>query len=86
MMLWLLRIFGVVALAGFGAAYLWQQRQGVGARLAVPVLNWVDSTARLSRSMAGQVAGLHSGRLGAYVLTSIVGVAAILLVARALAP
>jgi hypothetical protein len=36
--------------------------------------------------MAGQVAGLHSGRLGAYVLTSIVGVAAILLVARALAP
>jgi NADH-quinone oxidoreductase subunit L len=79
-------VAGLLGLAGFGAAYLWQQRQGVGARLAVPVLNWVDSTARLSRSMAGQVAGLHSGRLGAYVLTSIVGVAAILLVARALAP
>jgi NADH:ubiquinone oxidoreductase subunit 5 (subunit L)/multisubunit Na+/H+ antiporter MnhA subunit len=75
---------GALGLAGFGAAYWWRQQAGAGARLPETSLRWVDPTATGGQHLAAQVAAIHSGRLGAYVLTSVVGLALILLLAKAL--
>jgi NADH:ubiquinone oxidoreductase subunit 5 (subunit L)/multisubunit Na+/H+ antiporter MnhA subunit len=75
---------GALGLAGFGAAYWWRQQAGAGARLPETGLRWVDPTATGGQHLAAQVAAIHSGRLGAYVLTSVVGLALILLLAKAL--
>jgi NADH-quinone oxidoreductase subunit L len=77
---------GALGLAGFGAAYLWRQRAGADARLPAARLDWVEASAALGRALAAEVTASHSGRLGTYVLTSIVGTAAVLLLARTLTP
>ena len=74
---------GALGLAGFGVAYLWRQRSGeVAPVLRLGGLPWVDATARASRGLADGVAALHTGRLSTYLLTSVVGLAVILLLAR----
>jgi len=75
-----------LGLIGFGLAYVWRQRIGAEAGLPPTGLSWVDATAAGSRALAGQVASINSGRLGAYVLTSVVGVAVILLLAKTVMP
>lgn len=75
-----------LGLAGFGAAYLWRQRSPT----EVPILRlgglpWVEATAGASRGLAEGVAALHTGRLSSYLLTSVVGLAVILLLARTVA-
>ena len=79
-------VAGLLGLAGFGVAYWWSQRAGAGARLPETGLRWVDATATASYDLADQVAAIHSGRLGAYVLTSVVGLAVVLLLAKTLVP
>jgi NADH-quinone oxidoreductase subunit L len=77
-------IAGVLGLAGFAAAAWWRQRAGAAAQLPESGLRWVDPTAARGQRLASQVAAIHSGRLGAYVATSVVGLALILLLAKAL--
>jgi NADH-quinone oxidoreductase subunit L len=72
----------LLGLAGFGAAYLWRKRAGAAARLPAGGLPWVAATARASQVLALEVAAVNSGRLGAYVFTSVVGLAIVLLLTR----
>jgi NADH-quinone oxidoreductase subunit L len=76
----------LLGLAGFGLAYLWRQRAGAAARLPAGGFGWVEATAAANQGLANQVAGLNSGRLGAYILSSVLGVALILLLARTVMP
>jgi NADH-quinone oxidoreductase subunit L len=75
-----------LGLAGFGVAYFWSQRAGARARLPITGLPWVKTTADAGQELATQVAALNTGRLSVYVLTSIVGLAVVLLLARTLVP
>jgi hypothetical protein len=79
-------VAAVLGLAGFYVAYLWSRRDGAEARLPAFGLGWVEATAAAGRGLATEVATLHNGRLGTYVLTSVVGVALVLLLARTLVP
>ena len=79
-------VAALLGLAGFGAAYLWRQRAGAEAQLPAGGLGWVEGTATGSQALAGQVAAINSGRLGAYILASVLGLAAILLLTRTVMP
>jgi NADH-quinone oxidoreductase subunit L len=71
-----------LGLLGFGAAFLWCRRAGAAARLSIGGLPWVAATARASEALAAEVAAVNSGRLGAYVFTSVLGLAIVLLLAK----
>jgi NADH-quinone oxidoreductase subunit L len=72
----------ILGLAGFGVASLWRKRTSGAARLPAGGVPWVAVTARASEALALEVAAVNSGRLGAYVFMSVVGLAILLLLSR----
>ncbi|HLQ36652.1 MAG TPA: proton-conducting transporter membrane subunit [Planctomycetota bacterium] len=75
-----------LGIAGFVAAGLWQRARAGAARLPQFGVPWLGPVTGIGRSLASGFAGLHSGRLGLYVFTAVIGTAAILLFAVARAP
>jgi NADH-quinone oxidoreductase subunit L len=71
-------VAGGLGLAGFLAAGAWQKATAGAARLPSFGLDWVPGAARLCGGIAAGVAGLHNGRLGFYLFTSLIGIAVIL--------
>jgi NADH:ubiquinone oxidoreductase subunit 5 (subunit L)/multisubunit Na+/H+ antiporter MnhA subunit len=89
---------GAVGLAGFLIPNLWKSSEPVAATAAAghddghgdhyveplePNIGWSDWVAERSYALAGAVAGLQNGHLSRYILISVLGVAAILLLTLA---
>jgi len=75
-------VAGGLGLGGFLLAGAWVRARGSGARLPTLSLPWVDAAASCANRAATGVARVHSGRLGGYLFTAMVGVAVILIVMR----
>jgi NADH-quinone oxidoreductase subunit L len=72
---------GGLGLIGFTGAAAWQWVRGGRARLPDLGVDWVPRAAELGNGIAGRIARLNNGRLGTYLLASVIGIAATLLIA-----
>lgn len=74
-------VAGGLGVAGFVLAGFWQRAAHGAARMPSLGIPWVEPLAATGRGIAAGFAALHSGRLGLYVFTSVLGTAVILYLA-----
>lgn len=72
-------IAGGLGLAGFFAAALWQAKKHGAARIPTFGIPFAEVLALPGQALAALCAVMHSGRLGFYVFTSVLGVGSVLL-------